>query len=383
MMRTAPPDSLASGAAGDALLAVEQARAGSTPWTAAHQRTAAMTVSPVTAHPDHAGLYRGAPAVAFVLRTASHPAYENALSALDENIAVLTRERLRRAHQRMEEGLRPTPQEYDLINGLTGIGTYLLHHRHNQDLLHEVLAYLVRLTEPLDHGGEELPGWWTDKPYDDRPGHNLTGGYGDLGVAHGIAGPLALLATAMLTGITVPGQTEAISTICRWFDRWRVDTDGPAWWPGRVTRAEFRTEQLAQTGPQRPSWCYGTPGQARALQLAAIALDEPRRQRQAEETLADCVTDPHQLNQIVDSTLCHGWAGLALATWRTAAEAGPDSDLAGLVPDLRALLDEHPSRLPWNAGLLEGQAGLQLVKHTLDYTEPTEISWDRCLLLSG
>ncbi|SDD55016.1 glycoside hydrolase family protein [Actinokineospora iranica] len=91
-----PGDSLGSGAAGIALLPFEQARLETAPQAAAHRWATTMTRGPVTAHPDHACLYRDAPAVAFALHTADHPAYAAALDTLDEHIATVTRHRLSR-----------------------------------------------------------------------------------------------------------------------------------------------------------------------------------------------------------------------------------------------------------------------------------------------
>ena len=123
-----------------------------------------MTRSPINAHPDACGLYRGAPAVAFTLHAAGRPACATALAILDSHITTLTRRRLERAHQRIEYGRLPALAEFDLISGLTGIGVYLLHRYRGGDLLQEVLSYLVRLAEPLKSGGEELPGYWTRWP---------------------------------------------------------------------------------------------------------------------------------------------------------------------------------------------------------------------------
>lgn len=76
-------------------------------------------------------------------------------------------------------------------------------------------------------------------------------------------------------------------------------------------------------GPQRPSWCYGTPGLARAQQLAALALTDPRRQQLAEHALAGYVSDVRQLSQLRDASVCHGWAGLRHATQPTTDRPQP------------------------------------------------------------
>jgi hypothetical protein len=358
-------ESLSAGAAGIALLHIEQARTGTGTWSTVQQWASAMTRSPVTANPDACGLYRGAPAVAFTLHAAGQPAYATALARLDDHIATLTRHRLVRANERLDRGHLPALREFDLISGLTGIAVQLLHRHGGGDLLRDVLTYLVRLTEPLPVDGKPLPGWWCADAPGGHPSYRWPGGHGNLGTAHGIAGPLALLSTAMRRCITVPGQADAIGRISAWLDQWRSGTGARAWWPETISLAEQRAGTVRQPGPARPSWCYGTPGLARAQQLAALALDDPHRQRRAERALAECIADEAQLSQLVDASLCHGWAGLLQTTWRAAADAGSDSELANCLPHLHARLEQHVNRhgLPSDDGLLEGAAGVRLAQH--------------------
>jgi hypothetical protein len=377
-------EALYSGAAGIALAHIEYAHAGVEGWDTAHRWVAAMVRSPVTAHPDACGLHRGAPAVAFTLHAAGRPEYTPTLDILDGHIAALTRHRLQRAHERIDVGQLPALREYDLIRGLTGIGAYLLHRHGGGRLLHDVLSYLARLTEPLKiDDGEMVPGWWTGHAPDDRPSSHWPGGHGNLGLAHGIAGPLALLSLAMRRGITVAGQADAIARICGWLDQWRTGTGTRAWWPETVTASQHRAGMLRQTGPGRPSWCYGTPGLARAQQLAGLALADPRRQRLAEQALAGCLADQRQLAQLGDASLCHGWAGLLQTAWRVAADADDPEPFA--VPRLLQRLEQQVGSddAPTDGGLLEGVAGARLARHTVAMDVPPASGWDACLLLDS
>lgn len=379
--RTAHPEwsqSLSTGAAGIALLHIERALAATGSWTTAQEWVTAMTSGPLLGHPDTACLFRGAPAVAFTLNAARQPLYADALDVLDEHIADMIRHRVDRAHQRIDRKQPPALREWDLVSGLTGFGVYLLNRDTDTDLLHEVLAYLVRLTEPLG----TLPGWWClDGP--DRTS-SQAGGHGNLGVAHGISGPLALLSLAMRHGIIIADHREAIQRICAFLDQCRCDTDGRVWWPGWISMPELRSGAISQSGPQRPSWCYGTPGLARAQQLAALALDDPERRRRAEDALIGCVTDNSQLALLGDASLCHGWAGV-VQTVRRAADDGCNDALARCVPDLRLRMNDHLDALPEppSDGLLEGMAGVKLVQHTTVRATPPISRWDACLLIDG
>ncbi|MGH3943200.1 MAG: lanthionine synthetase C family protein [Pseudonocardiaceae bacterium] len=358
--------SLAEGAPGAALLAVEQGE-NARPWLAE------MVAVPVMAHPDEANLFEGAPAVAFTLAATGQP---RALSTLDKHVDSITRTRLDAAHRRIDRGELPAKREFDLISGLTGLGAYLLHRHGGGELLREVLAYLVRLTEPRRDG---LPGWWAlDGPT--GPGPDWRGGHGNPGMAHGIAGSLALLALAMRRGLAVDGHADAMRRICRWLDQFRGGEPPRNWWPEALTRAQHDRGTPPEGGPYRPSWCYGTPGIARAQQLAGLALGDPQRQRLAHDALAWCVTDETQLAQLGDVSLCHGWAGLLYTAWRAGVH---DDRIRAAVPRLLdGLADALRHQPPHERGLLVGETGALLTQHAVTANTPPVTQWDACLLLN-
>ncbi|SDG05267.1 Lanthionine synthetase C-like protein [Sinosporangium album] len=315
---------------------------------------------------EGASLYYGAPALAFVLSASDHPGLARAKATAINGTADVTRRRLETAHRRIDQHQRPDYAEYDVIRGLTGLGV-ALRRVGRTDLLRDVLIYLVRLTEPIG----ALPGWWCrNGPRRDQP--TPVGGHGNHGLAHGITGPLALLALTHLDGTQVDGHADAIRRILTWLDAWRQHTaEGAAWWPQTVTRTDLETARPTQAGPLRPSWCYGTPGIARAQQLAARALADPDRRRAAETAFTTCVNDPAQISRLTDRSLCHGTAGLLTTARRIASDAIHPIPLERLACLHRSIIS--PPDEP--AGLLEGRAGAALA------TTETTTAWDACLLL--
>ena len=378
--------SLSKGSAGVAVLHGLRTQYGLGRQESLHAWLARATRDDLSAGPG-AGLWFGAPAVAFALATAAPGHYAGAVARLDAGVTQLTSTRLEAANRRIDQGLRASPNEFDLVRGLTGLGAYLLTRDPDGDLLRRVLDYLVRLTEPVaaaDEAGPSAPGWWTadipSGPHDPR----FAAGHANLGMAHGIAGPLALLALSARRGVVVPGHTAAIGTICRWLDTWRHTAPAGPWWPERITLDELRTGRSLQDGPARPSWCYGTPGLARAQQLAALAVGDLTRQQAAEDALTRCLADDAQLARITDPALCHGWAGLAATAWHAANEAATPALAAHLPHLLEKLLvharDTTPGALP---GLIEGSAGIALTLHTLATAATgTPGGWSACLLLN-
>jgi hypothetical protein len=192
-------------------------------------------------------------------------------------------------------------------------------------------------------------------------------------MAHGITAPLALLGLTHRDSITVDGQTTAITRICHWLDTWQQHTNQATWWPQTVSRAELDRGIPAQQGPLRPSWCYGTPGIARAQQLAGLALRDAARQRLAEAAFTSAINDPSQTRRLTERGLCHGTAGLLATARRIAADALtpiPVTPIEALHRQVTPAGDEQ-------GGLLDGSAGSDLAIVVANAT-----SWDACLLLT-
>ncbi|MFI7048968.1 lanthionine synthetase C family protein [Streptosporangium sandarakinum] len=371
--------SLANGTAGAALLHIERALTGAGDWRNAHELIRQAIAARIDSAP-HTGLYYGAPALVFMLHAAGtdgHPGYRSAATTLDTYVLRSIRRRLTAAASRMERGHSTTFSEYDVFYGLTGLGALLLRRAPGSDTLADVLRYVIRLIEPRHEDGDELPGWWVD--HDPDPLMPTPGGHANLGMAHGAAGLLALLALATLRGCVVDGQHQALEYLTAWFDRWRQESaDGP-WWPQWVTREDLRTSRPAQHGPGRPSWCYGAAGIARAQQLAALAAGDPPRRQAAEEALAACLTG-RQLRRITDAGLCHGMAGVYQSAYRAARDA-QSTAIAQRLPALAEALTRTAAEGD-EAGLLTGVAGVGLALETTRHITPPRSGWDACLLIT-
>ncbi|GAB3715778.1 lanthionine synthetase C family protein [Nocardiopsis oceani] len=373
--------SLAQGAAGTALLHVERAHTGLGSWQQAHRWIRTATAHPVSAA-DTAGLYLGAPAIAFTLEAAARGdgRYREPREALRTHVRELAHRRAESAMERIHRGDLATFAEYDTFYGLTGLGAHLLAYDARSDALERVLTYLVALTRPQTVDGRALPGWWVS--HDPHRGHSahFPGGHANLGTAHGITGVLALLSQAARRGATVDGHHEAIATIGTHLDTWRQDTEYGPWWPEHLTADTLDSGIPHQQGPGRPSWCYGTPGIARAGQLAAIATGDPARQSAFEDALSRCLSDSVQLGRITDTSLCHGWAGLYQTTWRAAQDAVTPA-LVSHLPNLARQLRRHAHAAVDDAGFLEGGAGTALALMTVQTDRRPRSRWDSCLLI--
>lgn len=385
---------LAHGIPGIALLHIELAARGLVPWQRAGDWLKAAARCQVTSGPL-SNPYYGAPALAHTLATAARHlpgAFTRALDTLDHQLVADACCRLAVASKRIEQRRLPMLAEFDAVRGLTGYGAYLLRRDRADDIVRAILGYLVRLTDPVTADGIGLPGWWTASGPSGRPDSRFPGGHANNGMAHGIAGVLSFLSLAMRRGVIVQGQRDAIRRVCEWLDRWYTDSSS---WPYWVTLAELGAGRASLCRATRPSWCYGAAGLARAQQLAGIALQDASRQLMAEDALASALADPDQLAATTDTSLCHGFAGLAHLAARCAADAFPlrgrklkvlaavllekavaaDVDFEGAASGLLT----HASYGP---GLLNGAAGIALAVLAPATGLQPYSEWDSCLLIS-
>ncbi|MEO3797735.1 lanthionine synthetase C family protein [Nonomuraea sp. B10E15] len=345
---------LSEGALGVALLHIERGDVAS-----ARMQLRQAVAGGVSAG-GNASLFHGAPALEFVLGRAGLA--DRAVRDAVDRVVVA---RLAAAHRRQASGALPHLAEFDLIRGLTGLGALLLARDGDSPLLKEVLAYLVCLCQPVRMEGRKLPGWWSDRgPADEE----LIGGHGNNGVAHGIAGPLAVLSFAVRCGVQVPGQHDAIEVCVRWLDRY-----GCCYW---TTRDQLSAPEPPKPQVARPSWCYGELGIARAQQLAGIALGDPARRLAAENAVVGALTDRARLGRVTDASLCHGWAGLLTIARAVASDSAAPGRYSPLIEELNKSLTIDLDRLS-KPGFMEGRAGAQLA---LDGTNTT--GWTRALLIT-
>jgi len=287
------------------------------------------------------------------------------------------------------------PDEYDLISGLTGIGVYARERLPRPPAAAVLEKVLDRLAGQAETGPEGTS-WFTEPsrlPDWQRAIHPQ--GVYNLGVAHGMPAVIALLGTVCGSGA---GSAAA--------GRARTLLDGAVPWllahrlaPGSGSCFGSSFYPGAASPPSRLAWCYGDPGIAATLLLAARGTGTQAWEEEALAVAHAAAARPESKSGVRDQGLCHGSAGLAHLYNRLWQATGEEAFAGAAQFWIEHSLD---GRTPgegiagfrtWRAGtpgssgswetdpsFLEGATGIGLA--LLGAVSEVEPEWDRVLLLS-
>jgi lantibiotic biosynthesis protein len=279
----------------------------------------------------------------------------------------------------LAQAIRHYPKNgpYDLIDGLTGLGTYALA-RWPRPSAVECLTGIVAELDGRARRDADGVYWWT-------PAAALTGPRGqlypaggvDVGVAHGVAGVLPLLARACGLGVAEATARPLLDGAIRWLTAHLVES------PAGPTSGAFIADG-AEPGPARSAWCYGDPGVAMALLLAAHDLGEPSWQLAGTQLALRAARRPPEDSGVADAGICHGTAGLTHLFTRMYGLTGErelaDAAVAWAERTVAICQSGPAARSPSGPGLLEGAAGTALA--LLAGCVPGQPVWDQMLLIS-
>ena len=295
-------------------------------------------------------LFGGLSGIAFVLQRASRGGsrYQKMIASLNAQILKLVDENYLSPLEKNFHAGQPSPMAlYDLIRGIVGIDIYGLNQTQDPSFAlftEKIARHLVHLSKPLEVEGRSVPGWYLPFRFQilKEDQQKYPKGNFNLGLAHGIPGVLAFLSIAILRGVEVAGQREAIKDIACWIKGHRQEHQGNLFWGTHVTFEE----EIVEPGHRRYSstkkngWCYGTTGIARSLFLAGKALKCEELKSFAVDSFCSIFIESQQEWKLPSPTFCHGIAGFLMTTWMMYQDTH-SSFLKKQVAYLKDILLEH------------------------------------------
>ncbi|MCC6128870.1 MAG: lanthionine synthetase C family protein [Acidobacteria bacterium] len=194
--------------------------------------------------------------------------------------------------------------EFDLISGLAGIGLYVLS-RLPRATARECL---VRVVDNLADMAEAAPSgitWHTGPELlTAQQRETFPAGHYNLGLAHGVPGVIGFLGQACASNVMECNAKarDLLSGAVSWLLSNR-----------QTGSSQFRyyAGPAVELRGGRSAWCYGDPGVASALLVAARSAKEPEFEREAISLALHAARRPADQSGVIDPGLCHGAAGLA------------------------------------------------------------------------
>ena len=289
----------------------------------------------------------------------------------------------------------PWNQPFDLIEGLVGVGIYGLErlpHPSGKAILEKIVDRLAEAGEPQKKGiAWPTNAEWLPEMY--RGGRPAK--YFDMGLAHGQAGIIGLLAAIAANGVAVKKATALLDKALAYFVSQKLPENPLSRYPTWVVPGE------KQADPSRDAWCYGDPGIAVALLSGARALGSKKLEDAALDVALAAVHRDPKTTKCIDGGLCHGAFGNAQIFLRLArmTEDKAFAERARFFVKLGLSqrkarggfggffaydvgLDQKPAWVA-DATYLTGGAGIALVLGAALSPSDEDPGWDRIMLMSA
>ena len=300
--------------------------------------------------------------------------YKNLLDSLNRYIEYFVREKI--------EGFNLeniTPPDYDVIEGLSGILSYLLLINDEQydDLKILIINFLSNLTK--ENKGLISLYIKSENQMSQSESEMYPLGCLNMGLAHGLAGVGCILAYAHIKGYSNEASLSALQKIIFIYEKFELERKKQFLWKDGLVADELKKEKVIREASFiRDAWCYGGPGISLLYLYRGLALDNDYFVDKAEKILESAM----QRKLGIDSyMICHGYSGLieiCSLFKRLLNTKKFDSYMEEFNVNSEQILEEYGDES--GTGFLEGISGCILVLSKFEYSINFTY-WRQALLL--
>jgi lantibiotic modifying enzyme len=274
--------------------------------------------------------------------------------------------------------------------GLTGTANYLLNfqsERKVKETLLHILQYLTDLCKKGDNGNPRFV-IRADQSQLFPLENKSEVQYVNLGVAHGIPGILLILCKSYESGLYVQDQLETIKYLSEFISKNCVKDSHDIFWEAQIISGMDQDK----TVPSRDAWCYGTPGVAYSLLIAAKILNNDEMRNLAIDSMKLSLK---KLREVISPTFCHGLSGLCCLARKFYEYTNDIFFYEMYMKLLDHILELYSDQYPFGfqdteiekgqivdkdeIGLLTGTSGVILT--ILSCYKPVKTQWDSIFLL--
>ncbi|WP_139008742.1 lanthionine synthetase C family protein [Lactococcus lactis] len=321
-------------------------------------------------------LYSGAAGIALSILhfREDNKKYENLLNSFNRYIEYFVKEKIERFNL---ESI--TPPDYDVIEGFSGILSYLL--LVNDEQYDNLKRLIVNFLSDLTKENKGLMSLYikSENQMSKAESEMYPLGCLNMGLAHGLAGIGSILAYAHIKGYGDKSSLSALEKIISVYEKYELKEQNQFLWKDGLVADELKEGKVIREASFiRDAWCYGGPGISLLYLYGGLALKNDYFVSKAEKILESAM----QRKLGVDSyMICHGYSGLieiCLLFKRLLNTKIFDPYIEDFKANSEQILKEYGDEN--GSGFLEGLSGCVLAVSEFEY--PTQSTyWRQALLL--
>ena len=207
---------------------------------------------------------------------------------------------------------------YDCISGISGALYYLLDCNCEKNDLYEesikaAVDYLIELTKKRRYKNSYVHNFHIpcEMQYLESEKNRFPNGNFNLGMAHGIIGPLIALSKAHKLGYKSVGLKKAIDSLYRIYEDFAVFENGIIYWPGQISYEEYLNNTIDNNSIHyASSWCYGNIGILNGLIITCENMGWVEKKDALCGHLINAMHKPLDDFYLVSPSLCHGFSSV-------------------------------------------------------------------------
>lgn len=207
---------------------------------------------------------------------------------------------------------------YDVFYGLSGTLIYMVKNINQKEqfmyCIKEILKLFVEKSKVVIINNKLACDFFIDVQYWDKTTDYhayFTEYYLDLGLSHGIAGPLMCLCYCYEKNIKVTGQLTAINNLMLMYKEYINFNEKIPFWNGKINLShkpgKLNEEQINNS---RPSWCYGATGILNALYHSYNVIKDEWCLDIMTQILQGYLKKDVNNYDFFNATFCHGYGSI-------------------------------------------------------------------------
>lgn len=186
-------------------------------------------------------LFLGASSLGLLLYNLSYQPnnYKNILNSVNNYILKDVNDKLNRIDINNVK-----PQDYDLIQGISGILVYLILFKEDEEinkLINRIIKKLILFSESHTYNDYFIPNFFV-KSYNhmtEIEANLFPNGSFNTSLSHGISGIIASLSIAIMNGIKIDMQENAIVKLITFLEKYKMYINDKVFWKGAISLEEF------------------------------------------------------------------------------------------------------------------------------------------------